>query len=251
MKNWFIAAVLILLGGTSFAQSAAPEAQPRRYAVLSLLSDVLNVVNNRGQAGSHLSTSSTPMKLSNPAFDRVALLAVNDILKQSAPGNAPVLLAPTAALYAGQGQMIDGMRFKPTAELQAALKAQGATHLLLISKHRDNVTVQLTGGTVGSGKVEGLGFYLDHHITLARTDSGATGEGFMAPYTYFAMSLVDLQSNAVVKSWPVTATRIVTPANAKDAVHAWDVLTSEQKMDVLKDMLNEQVKLALGKLLAG
>jgi hypothetical protein len=267
MHHWLIWALLILFGGSTLAQQAvpanaspasaaapaqasAPETQARRYAVLSLIGDALGVVNNRGQAGSHISTSATMMKMSSPVFDRDALLTVNDILKKSAPGNPPVLLAPTAALYADQAQMIDGVRFLPPAELGATLKSQAVTHLLLISKYRANTTVRFATGEVGSGKLEGLGFYLDHHLAVGRTDSGATGLGFMAPYAYFTMSLVDVQSGAVLKSRPVTATRIVSPATSKGANHAWDVLTSEQKIELIRDMVKEQVTNAIDKLLS-
>lgn len=270
MRTWIVWVFLAALCGVAMAEetkagaAAAPgespaasaparasDAPPRRYAVLSLIGDELGVINNRGQAGTHISTVGSTMKMSSPVFDRVALIAVNDVFKQSQPPVTAILLAPSASLYAAQAHFFDGNKFSVPAELDATLKAQQATHLLLITKHRAASTVRFAHSIVGSGRLEGLGYYVDNELAVTRTDSGETGVGFLAPYAYFMVSIVDLGSSAVIGSLPVTETRTITPAGAKGVLNPWDVLTSEQKMDLLKVMVKDQVTKALGKLALG
>ncbi len=268
MRKWLVVVFLAALVGVAMADETkagaasgespaasapvrASDAPPRRYAVLSLIGDELGVVNNRGQAGTNLSTARNMLKMSSPVFDRVALIAVNDVFKQSRPPMTSILLAPSSSLYAAQAQFFDGSKFLVPAELDATLKAQQATHLLLITKHRAASKVRFADTVVGSGRLEGLGYYVDHELAVKRVDTADTGVGFLAPYAYFMVSIVDLGSSAVIGSLPVTATHTITPAGVNGVINPWDVLTSDQKMDLLKEMVKEQVTLAVGKLVSG
>lgn len=224
---------------------AGPDAGQRKYAVLSLIGDSLTVVTYRPSIGSQIDRNDhKTFALPDAIFDQAALLAVDEALRKVDPKASTTLLAPSSpTLRAEQGHLLDGQRFAPSEGLDGALKKDGATHLLLVTKHRADTNLQTGGSTVGSGKLEGLGYYIDRQLPMYRSDTGEQGVGFLAPYVYFKISLIDLATSTVLKQHTVTATTTLSAARArsKESFDPWDVLSPSQKIDTLRGMIRREI----------
>lgn len=227
---------------------AAGSTSPRRIAVLSLIGDSLGIVEYRGQTESRVATRTEEVPLPDPVMDKAALLAAGDSLAKR-PGPVTVsYVLPTASLYSAGRDLLDGNRFVATPELDAALKARQASHLVLITKHRDDARLRLERHSTGSGKLEGIGYYVDRSFRVSRADNRATGIGFLAPYVYIRVSLVDLSTSSVVGDQAATHSTTYSAARAENSAHPWDVLTPGQKIDRLRSMIREAVLEAVPKL---
>lgn len=245
----FTIATLVSLSLWMASAIAGPDAGQRKYAVLSLIGDSLTVVTYRPSTGSHLDQNvQQTVVLPDAIFDQAALLAVDEALRKVDPNALIILLAPSSrALRTERGYLLDGQRFSSSEELDVALKKGGATHLLLVTKHRADTNLQMRSTKVGSGKLEGLGYYIDRQLPTYRTDTGERGVGFFASYAYFKISIVDLATSTVLKQHTVTATTTLSAARArsKESFDPWDVLSPSQKIDTLRGMIRREIVNAL------
>ncbi|KNZ30669.1 MAG: hypothetical protein AD742_21685 [Methylibium sp. NZG] len=227
------------------ALSAHAADAPRKYAVLSLIGDSLTLVTHRPSVGTRVDPNiRDTVALSDPVFDDTVLLAAEQALLRAAPAaGAPALLStsgPTA--YAESQRWINEQKFTAPAWLDAALKADRATHLLLVTKHRAEVRIQFVGKMMGVGSLEGLGYFIDRQTVTLRSDTGAQGIGYLAPYAYFRMALIDLGTSTLLGQQLVTATRGISGADSKDGLGPWDVMTDADKVSYLKQLLGREVE---------
>ena len=194
MKRYLLASIAgLLLGGSAHA---APS-----YAVLSLVGDKLDVVTYQMATGSKLDANShNALALPQDEFDLAALRAINRTLKTKVPGAQVALLAASRAEdFADQDRIFDGGRVALPAEIDAAVQREGAANLLLVTKHHGEARMRVMQGRIGSGRVEGLGFYLDGTTELEDHDTGKRAVGFIAPFVYVDVSLVDVATRSVVR----------------------------------------------------
>jgi hypothetical protein len=113
--------------------------------------------------------------------------------------------------------------------------------LVLITKHRADARLKVWHGFIGSGKIEGLGFYLD---TVHRIRDGETNQraiGFLAPFVYVDVTLVDTASHTVVRQTTITASETITAASNQTDASVWGALTTEQKMAALSRLLSKNL----------
>ena len=231
-----------LVAGAALAQ-VDDGAAVRKYAVLSLVGDALNVVTYVRQTAAGVDPLvRDSLALPGLALDKAALLAAEDALRKSDPRASVVLLAPSSrALYTEQQGLFDGTTLKLPGELGAVLHGSGATHLVLLTKHRGEARLRTAIGNVGSGRLEGLGFYVDRQMRLKREDTGETGQGFVAPFVYVRCSLVDVAALAVRREEIVMAAQTYSAARSTTNADPWDALTPAQKVNVIRDMLVAEV----------
>ncbi len=224
---------------------------PRSYAVLSLMGDRIAVVAFQMTTGSHLDTNDrSSFPVADGVFDKMALLAAMQALKRVDAAAKVTLYAPRApGLFEDQDRFFVAGKLQLPADVHAAIREGGSTHLLLITKRRADARMQALRGKIGSGKVEGLGFYVDNSI---RTRSGATGEsghGMLAPYVYMNVCLVDVLSMEVLAKQAIESTSTYSGADAKEGTHPWDALTAEQKVAILRDSIESSLAETIPKLM--
>src|SRR5438132_8156443 len=202
----FILAVLRSLGGPmvlrlSFAAAlviatCAQAAESRTYAVLSLIGDKLLVAQQQPSTGTNIRrTLRQQMPLSDTLLDRTALAAAEAVLRQAEPeARTVLLLARDPAILAAQDRLLDdgGPLTQLLEPLSEALKGAQATHLVVIAKHRQEAMLRLADSTFGTGKLEGLGFYVDHSIITENPDTRERDIGAIAPFAYLRIGVVDL-----------------------------------------------------------
>ncbi len=231
MRNAIFALALLL------AALAAPAAD-RKYVILSLVGDRLMIVEHQITTGTRQDSNLRQyVDLATPALDNAALIAIEGAVKKAQPGATTVLLAvrERTALRAQEKALeTDGSTREIIESLAPTLAAASATHLILVTKERHETMIPLLHGHTGSGYLEGMGFYIDRTRRLTDSRTGERYVGYLAPFAYFRVSMVDLASPAAVKEERVYASFI---KGNTETLHPWDSMTAEQKVNALQGLL--------------
>lgn len=245
---------LVVLGLVGLATAPAAQAADQRYAVLSLIGDTINLVWWQPPTGSHIDHNERQsVPTPDGSLDNVALLAVDDTLRSANPSVKATLLASrNAKLFALQSQMLD--RGADAGELLAAvqglLQQSQATRLILVLKNRSDAHLPLRFDYAGSGKLTGLGFYVDRHMMLRDSESGVLDRGFIAPYAYVELALIDVQTMTTIRRSVAHEATTVATASSPNAVNPWGALTNTQKSRELERLLKAAIARAVPELLA-
>lgn len=242
-----LAALLLIVG------PACAWADGRTYAVMSIVGDGLDVVFHRAGTGSSVDRNvHERMALDGAAFDRVALSAVDKAIREVDPSAKTLLLAGgvPAALEAQSHGVVDEAALQKVVDaLRPGLPAVGATHLILVTKHRAAAMLQLARRTTGSGTLDGLGFYVDQDLVVRRAGTNEKGRGFLAPYAYFSVALVDLTTGRLVREEFVRASTTRSAARSPN-LEAWGALSDEDKVRTIASLIRDETMRVMPALLA-
>ncbi|MFZ4479513.1 MAG: hypothetical protein ACOYNZ_06420 [Rhodoferax sp.] len=245
-----IAIRLVLLLLSALLTSGVNAADLRKIAVLALMGDTLAVVNHRPEVGSNLDRnqySSLPTGAS--AIDNMMVgEAIEAVKRVGLPGSPEI----QAVKYPGKHEAtrwFEGTRFAPPTELGSAMTELGATHLLFITPYRAPSMLRTASSSVGSGHLEGLGFYIDREQRLRRADTGEVGVGFLAPYAYFKVFLIDLASGELEREQAIAASSTVSVARNKNGIDPWDSLDAAQKVSAIRRLIRRELDRVVPKLL--
>jgi hypothetical protein len=251
MKKFAVLYAALLLAGSAHAET------PRKYGILSLAGDAISTVTYVMDIGTKINPNDKlvyPM-LANTMFDETAIRAASAAVKLVQPDAAPFLMLTTdPELHQMQNAMFDD----PAANqgnrdyLKSLWKDKGITHLILVTKYRADAEVKYMQESEGSGKIEGLGFYMDNRTEV--TSHGKKGnhstQGILMPFAYVKLRLIDAETLAVQREVRQKQAEIVTYApDADRAVRTWDALTAKQKMAYLDGLMQEAVTEGVPKLL--
>jgi hypothetical protein len=247
LKQLFAALAILSL---SIASQADTSQAPIHIAAISLLGDHLTVVRRAISVHSHLDPNEKQvLTLQDATFDDSALTLIDKQLQQRTPQPMISLLAISDAdTYKQQDQLIEGDRYIGNALIDQQLKVENATQLILVTKRRGDV--YLPGSAAhGEAKFEGLGFYVDANYRMRRSDTLETGFGYLAPYAYFNVSLIDLTTRKVIACKPVELTYPLSAARSKSSVDPWEALDADHKVSALKNLIEKGLKSNLPALL--
>ena len=239
--------LVMVLAAASFGAGAEP-----RYAVLSLLSDRLAIITHETTTGSHIDRNRREsMPIPGNLLDKNMVLDLDDALRAAGVKSGAVLLFTSdAAIFSRQAQLLDDAN--GTAQLLEAvrpvLKGVDATHLVLATKYRHDARLKVADGYVGSGSLDGLGFYIDRTYEPLRTGTIGATPGFLAAFTYYKLALIDLSTGHVVREVPVLASesRLGTEGESGDP---WDSMSVEDKAAILARLLRAETPQAVARLL--
>lgn len=239
----------IMLALSAMLLSCAAMAADTRYAILTLVGDRMLVSRYFLATGSRLDRNVREfVEVPGPALERMATVAVDGVVRRALPGADPILLGISeSAMYTvGDSTMSDAL--DPLVAIVAPrVRSAGATHLILLAKHRGDAQIRVEKGHIGSGTLEGLGFYLDATRPMRNTSNGERSEGFVAPFAYLRFALVEVATGRVVREERVVESQAV--ASQKVTV-AWDALTAEQKAGMLQVLVRRAAAQAIPRLLA-
>lgn len=239
-----------LIAAVLFAAAALAHAEDRKFAVMSLIGDEMLVVQYVPMIGGRIDKNTRDyLQLDDPVLDKTALLAADQALKQIDPAAKPVLLfARQRSLYEASGQLLEGGNMTKLLGLVRPLaQGTGATHLILFTKVRSEARMQLRDATLGSGMVEGVGFYVDPTTDIILTKTGESATGFVGAFAYFRVSLVDLAKGEVVREERVVASRTRSVPNTK-ASDVWSGTSGQEKMRTLQNLVRDEVAKSVPKL---
>ncbi|WP_343639474.1 hypothetical protein [Roseateles sp.] len=243
-----------LAGAAALVAPMAAQAQEqRRVAIVSALGDSITVVQSEPTTGSHFKDRRVEDVFPVPEgiFDVYAL----GQLQQGLAG-ANALLIPlklkSASVLGDTDKLVDGGRWVGSDMLNQALKELKATHLVLLRPLRAPARVQMAQNTMGQGQLRGLGFYLDRNTFVrAESEAIAARRGFLAPYVYAELSVIDVAQGAVTGSAPIRFAESMTTNSVDGAGDAWDLLTTKQKIETLQESIRDEVAKQLPKVAAG
>ena len=237
-----MARFLLAVLGALFALGAAA-ADARKYAVLSLIGDEMLVVGASSTTGQRLDRNSRNyVRLDDPIIDKTVLLAANETLKGLTGVEPTLLFARERALYAMQQRLMNegqGM-VNLLGNIKPLVQNSGATHLVLFTKARREARMQLADIALGTGTVEGVGFYVDPNTEVIVRDKQQNATGFVAAYAYFDVALVDLGKGAIVGEQRVAASRTMAAPNSV-ATEVWSGISGAEKMRMLQGILRQEV----------
>jgi len=241
----------VLAGAAALAAVGRVGAQSRRWAALSLVGDKIEIIGARPEVGSRISQNRRRWADdAENTMDRYVLQAVERAVRAQDGGASVAMLAlPGSALYDRPERAFDGRQVALPGKVVDALIAARASHLVLLTKLRNDVRVPLYDTTVGLGTVWGIGFYVDTDLRLTIRETGHTADGVLAPFVYVKMSLVDVQSGEVVREELVREMRTYATASNPKVVSAWEVLSAEEKIDALHKLIDTSVGEATIKLM--
>ncbi len=225
------------------------------YAVLSLVGDSLTLQANRHEVGSH--TNNAPrqvLAMSDQLFDQLTLIAARGGIAALQPDAKAVLMATQdPGLYRAQNAMFE----QPEAHqedrdyLKSLLKDQGVSYLVLISKYRSNAVMELDNAMIGSGALEGLGFYVDDMINIRNTTTNDTARGIMVPFAYLRLRLLDARTLEVVRETTVRKSRInARPSVESSGMDSFNDLNGTDKAKQIRAVLEDAMAGALPAVLA-
>ena len=228
------------------AHAQAPKA-PTNYAVISLVGDQLDVVTYQPKVGSLMDANShSPVHFSEDLLDTVALRAVNRAVKATLPGADVALLAATEpGTFAGQAGFFEGDHVKLPHEIDEAVHRENFSTLVLLTKHRGEAKLAVQDGYLGGGKLEGLGFYIDSNMPMESADKQHRSYGFIAPFVYVDVSLVDVASGRLLRQTTITATETIMSADNAQGADSWGAMTVKEKVSALSGMLSKNLSAAI------
>ena len=229
-------------------------AEGRKYAAMSLLGDRMELVVARMQTGTNIPANSREIvKFPDPAFDRFILRTVDRIVTDRNGGEGVTMLAAIdPRFYALQERMLDkGSGVEDLlAAIRGAISKQPASHLILITRYRHEAMLRIENRLIGAGMLSGIGFYVDHVRPLRNTASLERSVGFLAPYAYFQILIVDLGTLQVIRSETAMTSYVHGSAVKQGAIHPWDSMQDGTKIQVLQALLRDELRRVLPPLLA-
>jgi hypothetical protein len=254
MKNFLLAAALLLAGAAHASEA------PRKYGILSLTGDAFSVVTYVPETGSRLDTNDKQRYslAGNTVFDEAAIRAASAALQQAQPQAERFLMLTTdAELHKTQNTMFDdpGANQANRDYLKTLWKDKGVTHVILVSSYRADAELKYSNESGGTGKIEGLGFYMDNRVEITshsvKDDQHQDTQGVLMPFAYVKLRLLNADTLGVEREVRLRKSQLVTYAqNAGErAVRTWGALSAKDKVDYLDRLLREAVTEGVPRLL--
>jgi hypothetical protein len=242
----------VVVAGSAFAQAAAPTpaaaaASAPKIALTSLVGDSMSITHRRDSTGTNIRANPVDVvKIPNPVFDHAVLKALQESLARAVPAATVALLRVPAAGSSGDpNQLVVDGNVAATHPLVDGLRQQGFTHLVTATKLRATNVVKLVDDVkIGTGQLEGLGFYIDLTMNVERVTTTSTAQGLIAPHLYMQLSLIDLGTLAVVRTQTITDNAIVASSSNPSGTDPWGAMTGEQKVNALQRLIQVSVSRA-------
>lgn len=245
---------LPLLALAGLPAQAAP-LNIRKLGVFSLLGDGLQLVFSAPVTDTRLDRN---MRESLPTreigFDQAALRAVTSVMGARHPSaELQMFRATTPMSLPDQRAVADGAaRAELPAWVIEAINRNGLTHILLVTRNRGDARFPVTEGfSVGRGTVEGIGYYLDNTTELKNTDTGLPSSGFLGAFMMVRVQLMDVRSGDIVGSETIRVGQIYAGRKDIEAENIWNALGPQEKVDVLRDMVQSNMARVLPAVLGG
>ncbi|MBL8341883.1 MAG: hypothetical protein JNL30_10480 [Rubrivivax sp.] len=133
-----------------------------------------------------------------------------------------------------------------------AVQQRRLSHVLLLTRQRADVKLPTAeGSSIGRGRVDGLGFYLDPDYKLRDVNTGAVSNGALGPHVVVELTLFDTDAAKVVRSLVIDEQFLLGSSEPKAAVDPWSYLNAEQKIALLREALARSLQRVLPEMLKG
>ena len=245
-RRWYFSFVVALAIHASASAQAPASPQPMTFAVLSLVGDQFTVVTRKHEVGSRLDQNTRrSYPIESPVLDEYALDAAEKTIARLKPGASVLRFSiRDPRLFELQDKLLtDSSASRALREALAKLaREHQANRLVIVTKWRDEAQFKTVTNLTGAGKISGLGFYTDPNARMESQETREETFGYLAPYAFVSVALVDVASMSVIRSAPVRESVMSLPLASKGVVVAWDALTVEQKLTALERNLRAAVE---------
>lgn len=247
MRILTTALLLLALPLGAFAQ--------RHYAILSLVGDEMMIVQREMQTGTRLEANSRQsVQMPDATIDRAMAFAIEDAVKRSEPSaKTTLLVSRRQAVYDSIARVLD--KGGTTEQAYEAVRpliatAKGATHVILVTKYKTRAMLRIRDGYIGSGWLEGVGFYVDYGSTARSPITADAERGLISPYAYFKVSLIDAATGKVIAEDRVIGSNAYT-VDTGTIGDAWHAISPQEKEKRLQDMIREEAARVVPTVIAG
>ncbi len=244
MKRMSTKVVAILASfGLTAASSVAMAAD--KYAVVSAIGNELTIVTYQPSVGSNLDSNLRQVvPLSDDSFDQVASRAAETAIRKVVPDAVTVVMpSPDKSVYLhddAAAQRID-LSAEQLRGIEKNAAETGARYLVIITKSKGDTRLKFRSGGQGQGKLFGIGYYFDRIKRVYQTETGKSDRGFLSPYAYLMLTVVDLQTGIVIATKTVNETSTIGSAISPTETHPWDAVPAEMKVRALNGLIRRAV----------
>jgi hypothetical protein len=251
-RRTLITLPLLALAGLPLAASAK---NIRKLGVFSLLGDGLQLVFAAPVTDTRLDRNmreSLPTK--EIGFDQAALRAITRVMNARQPQAQLQMFRATSAIpLADQRAVADGAaRAELPAWMIEAINRNNLTHILLLTRNRGDARFPVNEGfSVGRGTVEGIGYYLDNTTDVRNAATGMVSTGFLGAYMMVRVQLMEVASGDLVGSDTIRVGQMFAGRKDTEAANIWNALDPQEKVDVLRQMVESNVERVLPGVLGG
>lgn len=253
LTRWFVLAAGIAFNAAVPAATAPAKAEGPVYAVLSLIGDKLDVVvPAKNPDNTPAQNVHEYLPIDSPIFDDAAVAAAAGSVKKAVPPAELARLNANAVLYEKQRTLFEekGDAISMPDAIRQALREQGATHLVLITKHNDDVLKGFINAETSEGKLEGLGFYFDRSQPVYGADRNIVAYGSIAPFAWLRVAVIDVRTSRVLARQKITtSTPITTASGVAEGTTPWNALSGEQKMRAIDRLVRREIGRAVSELM--
>ena len=215
--------------------------------VSSDLGHEMTIVTRRSSAGSNVDTNKYAVyKLGDDGFDKAF---VDHVAAIAAAGNAQLHVA---RFMLGADDDTDGRG--DDALVRMAIEhvkefAPGDLLLVLVPR-RMAINFPVLTGSGGDGKAAGLGGYVDPDRDWMATARNYDDAGTLAMFANFRVAVIDPTARRIVASDDI-ATGEARSGKGSTGQTPWDALTAQQKVELLKKLVNGELDRVVIPQLAG
>lgn len=219
-----------------------------KFAVLSLLGDNVQLIHltpARGDVPQAGEWRATPAG----ALDNAVLQALNDVVRESAPGReAKLYTSTTRSLFGDPAALFVNGRLALPGQLGDAVRQSGAAKLLLVTRSRQEPALAAALPARILMQLEGPGFVMDQRPSDQIGVDGQPGRPVLAPYVSIRIALIDLQDLRLQRERSLAvAARL--PVAAEAATNPWAALAAEPRMAALEQLIAAELPKAARPLL--
>ncbi len=101
------------------------------------------------------------------------------------------------------------------------------------------------GFSVGRGTVEGIGYYLDNTTDVRNAATGMVSTGFLGAYMMVRVQLMDVSTGDLLGSDTIRVGQMFAGRKDTEAANIWNALDPQEKVEVLRQMVESNVERVL------
>ena len=245
--RWFAS----LVAAVAFAGATA--CQATGYAVVSLIGGELTFVGAQPVSSTNLDRnhySTVPVK--DDTLDRAVFNAVDRaVVARNAQNTALLMRRPVNDVRAA---FADDRKSKAAvarvvAAIRPTAEKAGLDRLVVVAPYRFAPMMATADGHVGTGRVAGLGVYVDRMTHLDRQQPGGAYPGYLGLFANFRVFVVDVHDGRVLGDDVVTSgtTYALARSPTRDPMKA---ISADEKLRVLQGLVDREIARILPPLLA-
>lgn len=231
---------------------AQAQAAPRKLVLMSLVGNELTMVSERNSVGSNMNQNERrKLPLQAGVVDTAIGQLMQVAVKKREPAAVTTLVAPSdASLFKDQELWFVTESARLPADVVNDLRATGASQLLLMTKLKADAALRTRSRMAGTGQLEGLGFYVNHTSDMQSGASLNSSLGFLAPYAYVRLALIDLASGRILAQQRLLGAQVVVNEAAGGDTNPWNAIPDAKKLPALLDLVGADIERSVPQLLA-